>query len=111
MSRFQWLAAAAAVLIASPALAQTAPAQSTPAQIDDNASRQDGVVVTGSRIVRQDFETFADVTTATDHRDAAGWTSDRDTTSSRTRGRASSVRVIRACEINLALGDEDCASK
>jgi len=111
MSRYQWLAAAAAVLIASPALAQSAPAQSEA----KNASS-----------ARQDFEAIAPVTTVSPEQLelTATLTVDDEyapprhawqpaSASRLQRGRdlgASSGRVIRACEINLALGDEDCAA-
>ena len=42
-----------------------------------------------------------------------GWREDEQRTANRARARgsrgASSVRVIRACEVSLRLGDEDCA--
>ena len=103
---------AAALLVAAPAaLAQDAPAD--PAE--------DTIVAPGARVV--DSETKSSVTTAEPEQlqltevQMSGpplvdthWTSDTDTTSSRTRGRASSTRVIRACEISLTL-DGDCTGR
>lgn len=105
MRRLVILFATALTLAAPASFAQEAPAD--PAE--------DTIVVPGSRIVRQDFEANSQVVTVGDdtpdfaERQTA-WTSDADTTSSRTRGRASSTRVIRACEISLTL-DGDCTGK
>jgi hypothetical protein len=111
------------VLVAAAAIAFLSVTPSF-AQDDDPAAGADGVVVQGSPIERQDFEATSPATsvgseqlglseTLTVDRPLAAraWTSNNDRTSSRTGGRASSVRVIRACEISLALGDEDCADK
>ena len=84
-------------------------------QLADLVQPEDTIVVPGSRIVRQDFEANSQVVTVGDdtpdfEERQTAWTSDADTTSSRTRGRASSTRVIRACEISLTL-DGDCTGK
>ena len=111
MSRFQWLAAAAAVLIASPALAQTAPAQSEAK--DASSARQDaGAMVPVTTVGSEQLELTATLTVDNEYAPPRhSW--DPASASRLQRGRdlgASSGRVIRACEINLALGDEDCAA-
>jgi len=99
---------AAALCLATPAFAQ-----------DDSTTVED-VKLSGSRIVRQDFEAISPVTTVgsedlqlSPSHYPLGWRNDAEQTSSRARSRgsrgASSVRVIRACEVSLRLGDEDCA--
>lgn len=109
MRRTCLLLAAAVLLTAPAAVAQDATYQDP-----------DDVKVTGSRIVRQDFEAISPVTTVgsdelelTPSHLPLGWREARQTTANRARANrsmgASSVRVVRACEVNLALGDEDCA--
>ena len=107
MIRFGLLLVAAGLTAAPPAFAQ------------DDATENDTVVITGQRIKRQDFEAISPVMTVcsadkcwtTDAR--LGWRERHAWTTSRARPpfsrSASPVRVIRACEISLRLGDEDCA--
>lgn len=111
MSRFKLLiVAAAAALIASPSFAQTAPADPA-SQPADTAAPAQPDAVPGSRVIRMEYDDTGitpDTTVGSEQLEM--WTSDVDTTSSRTRGRASSTRVIRACEISLTL-EGDCAGK
>lgn len=105
MRRLTLIIAATTLVAAPSAFAQDAPA----------APAEDTIVVPGSRIVRQDFEAISPGTiVSSEHLEIVGdkpaWTSDADSTSSRTGGRASSTRVIRACEISLTL-DGDCAGR
>ncbi len=104
MRRLPWLLAAALLSVAPLALAQEAPAD--PAE--------DTIVVPGALVVHPDSKSTSPAMTVASEDlqlvEHSGWTSDADTTSSRTRGRASSTRVIRACEISLTL-DGDCAGK
>jgi hypothetical protein len=113
MFRTALIATALAVAAVTPALATDLP----PAGQDNAASAPEAA--------RKTYEPNGPVTTATHHttgsehrdfttahgvdREAAGWTSDSDTTSSRVGGRASTVRVVRACEISLTL-DGDCTA-
>ena len=104
MRRICLLAAAALLLTAPSVYAQEGP-----------STEEDTVTVTGSRIVRQDFEAISPVTTVgsenLERSRRVYWQSDSDQTSRRAVTRdsngASSVRVIRACEISLTL-DGDC---
>jgi len=110
MSRLFLIAAALLAAASTPVLAQDEPGEAEAAEIR------------GSRIVRQNFEAISPVTTpgseqlqlTRTHSGARlGWREDSQRTANRARTPgsrgASPVRVIRACEVNLALGDEDCA--
>jgi len=116
MSLIRNLLAAAALMAAAatPALAQDTQTEAEP------EAGAEGLTVVGSRIVRQDFEAISPVVTVGSeeldlaaYEPALGWRENSQQTANRasahgSRG-ASSVRVIRACEISLRLGDEDCA--
>ena len=105
--------ALAVALAATPTLSQDGP--------DD--TQVDTTAVTGSRIVRQDFEAISPVTTvgveypyADDHLEltpsAPGWKRGTGSGSRLWRADAegaSSVRVIHACEISLRLNNDPCA--
>lgn len=110
MRRFSFLIAVAVLAAAPPAFSQ-----------EENVAGNEPVAP-GSGIVRQDFEAISPVTTVGSEQlvfDShvseydLGWRESREKTSSRVKARgaegASSVRVIRACELSLRLGDEDCA--
>lgn len=117
MHRFGLTITAVILLSATRAFAQDAPGDTA----------DDTIVVPGSRIVRQDFQAISPETTVgseqleltatltvdSEHAFApTSWEPSSGSRLERTRGRgASSVRVIRACEINLALGDHgDCTT-
>lgn len=113
MRRIYLLAAAAVLLIAPSALAQDGP----------NDAEVDNVTITGSRIVRQDFEAISPMTTvgseqleftSTSSEPSLGWREASQRTANRVLARgsvgASAVRVVRACEYDLRHGDDNCAA-
>lgn len=106
-----FIAVAVTAVAAGPVLAQ------------DDSTTVESSVISGSRIVRQDFESISPATTVTSeqlefadyvYERELGWREANQQTANRTRAHgsqgASSVRVIRACELSLRLGDEDCAA-
>ena len=104
------LALAAAVLAASPAAAQAQAEQLV--QTDTLAADTFITEPARSEPPRPDFEPVGPSQHAEEMaiEPQLGWRERIESTSSRaSRGGASSVRVIRACEISLRLGDEDCA--
>ena len=112
MIRLTMPLALAVALVATPALSQDGP-DDTPVE-----------VITGSRIVRQDFEAMSPVTTVGPEDpyydperleltpSAPGWKRRTGSGSRLWRADAegaSSVRVIHACEISLRLNNDPCA--
>ncbi|MBX7249693.1 MAG: hypothetical protein K1X35_11705 [Caulobacteraceae bacterium] len=110
MSHSSFALAAAIALLAAPAFAQTHASppdqlELTPTLPCDDCADESGLLVTVEPSRDDDSPEVLPL----------GWREDGQVTANRVRTRASrgasAVRVIRACEISLTLGDEDCASR